>query len=565
MSSPQNDSYPGLVLRVFEAMGDGILVTDAAGYIQAVNPAFCEITGYGESEIIGKHVRLLKSDRHDDAFYASMWQSLQDNGEWAGEIWYRRKDGSVLPEWQTVSGLRSEDGKVSHYVAVFADMSGIHRSRPIPEKMVWRDALTGLANRALFLQQLQQTVAEAYREGSFAVVLLLDLDRFKGINEARGAPTGDALLKQVARSMRKALHSDDLLARLDSDEFAVLLPRLIADRETAGREALVVAEKLRHTLQENIMLNGERFHISTSIGIAIFPEFSEELASDILRRADMAMHRAKAASGGRAVFFEAVMGEAIRERYHVERELREAVIDSQLRLYVQPQLEAGKRQVGAEALVRWEHPERRMVLPGMFIPLAETTDLIVSVDRWMLAAVCRLLGRLKRDGHNLRIAVNVSMRHFQQTDFIDEVQRQLSGNGANPNHLMLEITESMVINDFADVVAKMSMLRALGVHFSMDDFGTGYSSLAYLKRLPIHELKIDRSFIQDVTTDPNDAALVESILAVAQHLKLQVVAEGVETKAQAEFLNARGNIIQQGYLYGKPEPAEAWLASLSRH
>jgi diguanylate cyclase (GGDEF)-like protein/PAS domain S-box-containing protein len=554
--------YQRLATRIFEAMGDGIMVTDAAANIEAVNPAFCQITGYSEDEVLGKNSRLLRSGRHHQTFYQAIWRALQTNGEWAGEVWNQRKDGEVFREWLTVSSLRDEAGRISHYIAVFADMSSIHRSHPVTERLTWRDALTGLANRALFLRQLQQTLTDAHRDGRFSVVLLLDLDRFRDINEARGAAMGNALLKLVARSLRKTLHSDDLLARLDSDEFAILLPRLVADRETAGREALVVAEKLRIALQETIELDGERFHIGASTGITVFPEFPDETPSDILRQADMAMHQAKAASGGRAIFFEAIMGEAIKERYRVERELRAAVIGSQLRLYVQPQLEAGQRQIGAEALVRWEHPERSIVLPGMFIPLAETTDLIVAIDRWMLSAVCRLLGRLNREGRALRISANISPRHFQQADFVDEVKRLLAVNGADPAHLVLEITEGLVIDDFADVVAKMSLLRTLGVHFSMDDFGTGYSSLAYLKRLPIHELKIDKSFIQDVTTNSNDAALVESILAVAQHLHLQVVAEGVETKAQAEFLNARGKIIHQGYLYGKPEPVEKWLAKL---
>lgn len=491
-----------------------------------------------------------------------MWAALRANGTWAGEVWNRRKNGEVFPELQTVSSVRNEAGKVTHYVAVFADLSEIRQAQQAAEHLSWRDALTGLANRALFLKRLEQTLGNAQREGRFTAVLLLNLDRFKNINEARGLAAGDALLKAVADSLGQILHADDVLARLDSDEFAVLLPRLELSLDGAGRAALIVAEKLRTALRETIETGGEAVHLDASIGVALFPASAQETASDELRQADTAMHQAKAEGGGRAVFFESGMGETVKARYELERELRHAIDNRQLRLYLQPQVDAAARQVGAEALVRWEHPERGLVLPGAFIPLAEASDLIVAVDRWMLSEVCRLLARLENEGQVLRIAVNVSPRHFSRPDFVDEVKRQLDASGANPSRLVLEVTEGLVIGDVADVVAKMTTLTTLGLHFSMDDFGTGYSSLSYLKRLPIHELKIDKSFIDDVPTNLNDVALVETILAVAHHLHLQVVAEGVENEAQAEFLKARGTVIYQGYLYGRPEPVEAWLARL---
>lgn len=555
-----NETYQRLAAQIFDATADGIMVTDPAANIEAVNPAFCHITGYSEAEVLGKNARILKSDRHDSSFYKEMWETLRTNGEWAGEIWNRRKDGEVFPEWQTISSLRDETGRFSHYVAVFADMSGIHHARPSSEKPIWYDPLTGLANRTEFLRQTEQVLAEAHHEGCYAIVILFDIDRFKAVNQTHGLTVGNALLKLVAKVLRKSLHSDDLLARLDSDEFAILLPHLVRQREQAGKDALVVAEKLRLALQKKLVLNDESFHLDISIGIAIFPESPDETASDILRQADTAMHRAKTEGGSRTVFFEAAMGETIKEHYRVEHELRQAIMDGQLRLYVQPQWQGGTQLIGLEALVRWEHPERGMILPGMFISLAEASDLIVAIDRWVLDAVCRLLGRMNREGYDLRISVNISPRHFQQADFVENIARQLAAHGADPARLNLEVTEGLVIGDFADVVAKMTELRALGIHFSMDDFGTGYSSLAYLKRLPIHELKIDKSFIQDITTNPNDAALVESIIAVARHLHLQVVAEGVETRAQADFLNSHGNIIHQGYLYGHPQPVENWLA-----
>jgi diguanylate cyclase (GGDEF)-like protein/PAS domain S-box-containing protein len=560
----QIEARQRLAARVFETTGEAIMVTDADANIVAVNPAFTRITGYLEREITGKHPCILGSDRHDKYFYRSLWRSLQQNGEWAGEIWGKRKNGQVFPEWATLSVVRDKAGNIQHYTAVFADLSEIRDAQETVEHLAWNDPLTHLANRALFLKQLEQLLAHARREGGFAEVLLLDIDRFKNINEARGFAVGDALLKAVAERLRRMLKPGQLLARLDSDEFAILLPDLCETIETAGREALAMTERLRDTLHGSIELEGETVHFDVSIGIALLPESLQETAADVLRQADMAMAKAKAKGGGSTVFFETAMGEGIKERFRLEGELRSAISREQLRLYLQPQVNAAGRQVGAEALVRWQHPERGLIFPNQFIPVAEASGLIVALDLWMLSAVCRLLAELSAEDNDLRISVNVSPRHFQQADFVDDIKRLLASSGANPAHLVLEVTEGLMIADMGDVVAKMTELIALGIHFSMDDFGTGYSSLAYLKRLPIHELKIDKSFIQDAPVDPSDAALVEVILSVAQHLHLRVVAEGVETQAQADFLNARGHIIHQGNLYGKPESAELWRARLHK-
>ena len=557
------DAYQRLAARVFETTGEAIMVTDTNAKIVLVNSAFCRITGYPESDVLGRSPQMLNSERHEPSFYRELWQSLLTSGQWVGEVWSRRRNGEEFPLLQTTSSVYDESGNVTHYVAVFADLSEIRRAKDAAEHLSWRDSLTGLANRALFIKRLEETLANAHREGCYSDVLLIDLDRFKDINEARGLAVGDALLRAVATQFSQMLHPDDVVARLDSDEFAVLLPRMNMSRDAAGRAALTVAEKLHSALRESIELENEPVHLEASIGVALFPGAPHETASDVLRQADMALHQAKAEGGGRTVFFESEMGEAVRARYELERELRHAIDNRQLRFYLQPQVDAMARQVGAEALIRWEHPERGLISPSIFIPLAESTDLIVQIDRWILAEVCHLLARLENDGHDLRIAVNVSPRHFSRPDFVDEVKRQLTVSAANPARLVLEVTEGLVIGDVDDVVAKMTVLKAFGLHFSIDDFGTGYSSLSYLKRLPIHELKIDKSFIDDVPGDPNDVALVETIFAVAQHLKLQVVAEGVETGAQADFLKTRGDIIYQGYLFGRPEPVETWLARLS--
>lgn len=558
----QTEANQRLAARVFETTGEAIMVTDTRARIVLVNPAFCRITGYSESEILGKTPLILNSGRHDQSFYNDILRSLIKTGTWAGEIWNRRKNGEVFPQLQTSSCVRDGAGDVTHYVAVFADLSDIRRAQEAAERLSWRDTLTGLANRALFFKRLEESLVNAHREKRFGGVLLVDLHRFKDVNEARGLAMGDALLRAVASQFSQILHTDDVLARLDSDDFGVLLPRLETQRDAVGRASLAVAEKLRAALQESIEVDNEAIHLDASIGITIFPLFENETAPDVLRQADTALHRAKAEGRRHAVFFESEMGEAVRARYSLENELRYAIDNNQLRLYLQPQVDGDSRQVGAEALVRWVHPERGLIPPGAFIPLAESSDLIIAIDRWVLGEVCGLLAQLDEEGSDVHIAVNVSPRHFARADFVDEIKRQFSVHAVNPARLVLEVTEGMVIGDFDDIAEKMITLRTLGLRFSMDDFGTGYSSLSCLKRLPIHELKIDKSFIDDVPADTNDVALVETILAVARHLQLQVVAEGVETEAQAEFLKARGSLFYQGYLFGRPVPVEDWLSTL---
>ncbi len=330
---------------------------------------------------------------------------------------------------------------------------------------------------------------------------------------------------------------------------------------SGGQKQTVVI--MRGLLHETVLPDGEVFAIDLSVGIALCPDPQSPHAEDVMRLADTALHKAKAEGGARTTFFEAAMGEAVEQRFRVERELRQAIAQGDLRCHLQSQVRADGQLVGAEALVRWAHPERGLVPPAVFVPIAEMSDLVVALDRWMLAQVCQLLVRLDRQGHALRVSVNISPRHFQRSDFVESIRLQLADSGADPSRLMLEVTEGMVMGDLAEAVRKMTELSTLGLHFSMDDFGTGYSSLAYLKRLPISELKIDKSFVQDATSNPQDAALVDTILAVARQLHLQVVAEGVETPEQAAFLDARGDVVRQGYLYGRPEPTDTWLARVA--
>ncbi len=558
----QADARQRLAMRVFETTNEAIVVTDASDTIVTVNPAFSRITGFMEREVVGKSHLSLLAQPQDKSFLNHMKLALKEFGEWSGEVWSRRKNGELFPEWATMSSIRDKSQRITQYVSIYTDLSEIRRAEERAEQLASRDPLTGLANRTQFLKKVGESLDQLNRDHRFAGALLLDIDRFKHINEARGLVLGDALLKAVAVLLRKNLHGDDVLARLSGDMFAVLPPRGMPTREAAGREALALAEKLRAALKEHIRIEDEHFALDMSVGIALFPAPGCDHADEVMRQADTALHKAKAEGGARTTFFEAAMGDAVEQRFRVERELRLALAHDELRCHLQPQVSASGLLIGAEALIRWEHPQRGLVPPAVFIPIAEMSDLVVSLDRWMLSQVCLLLVELDRRGHALRLSVNISPRHFQKPDFVESVRLQLANSGADPSRLVLEVTESLVMGDLADAVQKMTELSALGLHFSMDDFGTGYSSLAYLKRLPISELKIDKSFVQDVTTNPQDAALVDTILAVARQLHLQVVAEGVETEAHAGFFDSRSDVVRQGYLYGRPEPAETWMARL---
>jgi diguanylate cyclase (GGDEF)-like protein len=431
-------------------------------------------------------------------------------------------------------------------------------------RLAYYDGLTNLPNRALLLDRLGLALAVAQRQKHIDALILFNLDRFKNLNDAHGHKMGDLLLIAVGGRLAGLLREGDTLARLAGDEFAILMQDIGTQREAASRRALAVAEKIHISMRLPFIFDAvEETTLTVSLGITLSPESDNDAPQEALRRADTALHRAKNAGGNQTAFFENDMGVAARQRFTVERELRRAIPAGELRLYLQPQVDAAGGLVGAETLVRWQHPERGLLPPGVFIGVAEESDLIVDLGAWVLSETCQLMARETMAGNPLRLSVNISPRQFRQLGFVPWLKDLLAATGADPTHLTLEVTEGLVIDNIDAVVAKMHELTALGIHFSVDDFGTGYSSLAYLKRMPIHELKIDKSFVQDAPVDPNDAALVETILSVARHMHLQVVAEGVETPAQAEFLNARAGslvIIHQGYLFGKPGPAEDWIA-----
>ncbi|MFN3543566.1 MAG: EAL domain-containing protein [Thiobacillus sp.] len=476
---------------------------------------------------------------------------------------YRLRHASGEYRWILDQGSPRFDtqGNFIGYVGHCMDVTDAKRAEAEIERLAYHDALTGLPNRLLLLDRLEQALAVARRSRRCGAVMFVDLDQFKRINDVHGHAVGDAVLREVARRLAFYLRREDTVARLGGDEFVILLPDLAAELGEAGTLAMSVAEKVRHAMETPVVVDDREFVSSASIGITLFPKNSETV-DDLMREADTAMYRAKESGRNALAYFEPTMQAAISERYTLEHALREAVRERHFELHLQSQVNAEGALIGAETLVRWRHPERGMVMPASFIPLAEESGLIVQIGEWVLREACQLIARLDAEGRGLRIAVNVSPRQFHQADFVQRVRDILAATGADPTYLTLEITENLLVEHASEAVARMTELATLGLRFALDDFGTGYSSLAYLKRLPLSEVKIDKSFVQDTPNDPNDVALVETILSMARHLHLEVVAEGVENAEQLEFLRHQGCERFQGYHFQRPQAMQAWIDRL---
>lgn len=554
-----------LLSQATEQSPAAVIVTDPQGQIEYVNPAFERISGYCAAEVLGRNPRLLQSSRTPKETYRQMWDALDRGQTWQGEFINTRKDGSHYHTSVTVAPLRDAAQRVLQYVSVQMDLSAQRAAEQQVELLAWFDPLTGLPNRQRLLAELPQILRPRPGNGEQAGLLIVNVDRFKAINDARGRHLGDAVLRALADRLRLHLSSGEVLAHLSGDEFALLLPHLGHEAPAAASSLLRRAASWHQMLEQPLEAAGEPLRITLSIGATLLGEVAAEQPSEALRRADTALHQAKDAGGNQTVFFDPRMGQWVAERFALEQELRHGIEHGELRLYLQPQVDAQGQTVSAEALVRWQHPQRGLLSPALFIPLAEESGLIEALGRWVLEQVCGWLGRLQAQGRRLPISVNISPRQFQQSDFGERLQELLQRSQARPGDLMLEFTESVVLHDLERVIERMAALARLGLRFSIDDFGTGYSSLSYLKNLPIHELKIDRSFVQDAPHSPSDAALVAAMLAVASLMKLQVVAEGVETEEQSLLFRHHPGALMQGYLFGRPEPAEEligrWLAA----
>lgn len=543
---------------VFEATSEAIMITDAKGVIKRVNPSFTVVTGYTEAEAVGQTPRLLKSGRHGADFYTEMWSSLQRNGRWEGEVWNRRKNGEIFPVWQIISAMKDADGNVAELVSLFIDITQKKRSE---EEIAYRanyDALTDLPNRALLTERLGQSMKQAKREHTRIAVLFVDLDFFKQVNDTLGHAVGDRLLQMVAERMRLCVRETDTIARQGGDEFVVLLAS-IADASDAG----IVAEKIIAQMVQPFLLDDNEIHIGASIGITLFPDDGHDIET-LFRNADLAMYRAKGAGRNNAQFFELAMTTAAIERRALEADLRGALPRNEFRLHYQPVIDlATGAIVGAEALLRWQHGKRGLVSPDKFIPLAEETGLIREIGAWVFETGCRQLAAWQGAGHRLTLAINVSVRQLPEALSMSHILATLQRHGLSPHQIVLEITEGALLADSAPIQEWFIAAGQAGLQLAIDDFGTGYSSLAYLKRFPVHHVKIDKSFVRDVVENPADRALVEAILAMAHSLGLSVVAEGVETAAQAGLLQARACEQAQGFFYSRPIAAEEFTPLLA--
>lgn len=544
-----------------------IMVTDARQSILRVNKAFSELTGYAPEEAIGRTPSLLKSGRQGAEFYLSMWNSLIQSGHWEGEIWNRRKNGEIFPEWLTISAVPDAQGNIVNYVSTFSDISNLKVAESEIHHLAFYDPLTTLPNRRLLLNRLDKAGAAGKRNGQYGALLMIDIDHFKTLNDTLGHDVGDRFLLEVANRLRLSVREGDTAARLGGDEFVVMLENLGTDLEWAGVQAETVAEKMRTILSEPYFLHGDtEYFRSASIGISLF--CGQEKAADVLlKQADIALYKAKDAGRNAIRFFDTAMQTALDERATLEADLRRALSRGEFVLYVQPQVDTGRRLIGVETLLRWQPTGKPLVAPGDFIPLAEETGLIVPIGLWVLDLACANLARWADDERTrgLTMAVNVSARQFRQAEFVLQVSDALARHGANPRRLKLELTESLLLDNVDEVVAKMQALREIGVRFSLDDFGTGYASLAYLKRYPFEQLKIDRSFVRDITSDAEAAAIVRAVIAMGDTLRLGVVAEGVEENTQYAYLAAHGCRSFQGYLFGKPMSFSAFESKLDLH
>ena len=545
---------------VFENTIEGIVITDSKGIIQRVNKAFTTITGLEPEDAIGQNPRILKSGRHDHAFYEEMWASLITRGMWEGEIWNRRKNGETYPQWLSINAIKGSEGKAIHYVGLFHDITDIKRSEDQLRYQANYDALTGLPNRQLFNDRLKVAIAHARRNNLPLGVLFIDLDDFKNVNDSQGHYFGDLMLKQVAERLTACCREEDTVARLGGDEF-LLLAQYIREEEPA---AASLAERIIESFKKPFTLKDKQIFVNASIGITIFPDDGSDIET-LVKNADVAMYRAKDHGKNQFRLFTDVMNREVMRRIALGNDLRGGLEREEFMVYYQPKVNIQTGVVsGMEALVRWNRLKKEMVPPGEFIALAEDLGVIFPLGEWVLSTACRQAREFGVACHrDLCVAVNLSVKQFRQKNLIDVIRETLHKTGLSPNLLTIEITENIVISDIDATIETLKLLKELGIHVSIDDFGTGYSSLSYLKKMPLSELKIDKSFVDDTPDNAEASAIVKMVLSLAKSLNLKTVAEGVETKKQLAFLRNEGCDEMQGYLFSKPLPAPEMEALLN--
>jgi diguanylate cyclase (GGDEF)-like protein/PAS domain S-box-containing protein len=548
-----------LAYKVFDASGEGIVITDAEQRIVAVNPYFCEVTGYRPEEVVGRKPSLLKSGAHGESFYRDMWASIQSTGHWRGEITNRRKDGSLFSEWLSISVVKTDTGEISHFVGLFSDMADRRVMDERLRHLAQHDALTDLPNRTLLTDRLAQALSNGKRFDRAVALMTIDLARFRGINDTFGQLAGDRVLIETGQRLARLVRSGDTVARSGADDFAVILANMEQDKD-----AIVLAQRILDRIALPLDIGDRQLSVTANIGIGLYPKDGETVEA-MLKAADIALDRARQAGSGTFRFFSRAMDEDAALRMRLETDLRQAVAQEELQLHYQPQINlANGRICGYEALLRWQHAELGPISPARFIPLAEEIGLIDQIGAWVINTACRQNKAWVDAGHPLLpMAVNVSARQFRSSDLVGIVTKALADSGLPGAGLELEITESAFLDDMDRVVDALNGIKALGVQLALDDFGTGYSSLAHLSSLPFDKIKIDQSFIRDITSNPVNAAIVNATIAMGQSLNMTVLAEGVETEAQLEFLRKRQCESMQGWLFSKALPSDQLAAMMA--
>lgn len=560
----QNERELRVAAATFETH-EAILITDVNANIVRVNRAFTEITGYSAGEVLGKNPSMMHSGRHDRNFYVEMWQRLLHEGVWAGEIWDRRKNGEVYPKWMTITAVKNEQQEPTHYVAIFSDITARKRIEEEIHHLAFYDPLTKLPNRRLFLDRFRAALVASSRRNDYGAVLFIDLDRFKVLNDTHGHECGDLLLIEVGARIKSCVREMDTVARFGGDEFVVLVESFGKERDGVTRKVALVAEKIREALAQPYKLKGCEHHSSPSIGICLY-HGNEDTLESLIEKADMAMYQAK--NGGRNAvrFFDPVMQQKAVTHDALENDLSYAIGLQQLRLHYQVQVDGDNRPLGAEAFLRWQHPERGMLMPGQFLPVAEESGLIVDISRWVLQMACQQLSAWAKDDktRDLTLTINISARHFALPGFVAEVADVLKTHKADPARLKMELSEQLVLTEANSTMEKIHALRDMGVKLTMDNFNMVYSSLSFIRELSPDQLKIHQAFVQGITQEGNDAQLVRAIIDLAKSMDMNVFAEGIETEAQRAFLKERDCNSYQGYLFGKPVPIEKFEEEIKK-
>ncbi len=554
-----------IAAAAFESQ-ESFMVTDANNLILRVNNGFTALTGYTSNEIIGKNPRILSSGRHSKEFYEQMWLALNTVRFWQGEVWNRKKNGEVFPEWICITAIHNTAGEIMNYVATSNDISQHKADEDKIRQLAFYDTLTDLPNRTLLFQRLNLALNTSQFYQKYGALIFLDLDHFKVLNDTLGHILGDQLILEVSKRLQKCVRNIDTVARLGGDEFIIILEYLDGDKSDAITQVQMITEKIRSEIAACYLLNIDAFdtekastieyHSSCSIGFVMFLGL-EKSADDLLKYADLAMYHTKKIGRDQVSMFAPEMEQALIDRTLLEADLRQSILNNdEFVLYYQAQVNSFGQILGAEALIRWNHPMRGRVNPDQFIPLAEDTGMIVSLGTWVLRKGCETLTEWAKNPEtaHLKLAINVSSRQLAQVNFVSVVEEIIIQTGINPHFLKLEITESMVVNNVDDAISKMHALKKFGISFSMDDFGTGYSSLSYLQKLPLDQLKIDQSFVRNLSFDGSDSAIVKTIINLGENLSLNIIAEGVETEMQCDYLSNFGCLVFQGYLFARPLP-----------